>query len=868
MGKKTKIGKQRRDKYYKLAKETGFRSRAAFKLIQLNRKFEFLQKSRVCIDLCAAPGGWMQVAKQNMPVSSIVLGVDLFPIKLVPGCISIQGDITTDKCRLAIQKELQTWKADVVLNDGAPNVGKNWLHDAYQQACLTLSALKLATNFLRRGGWFVTKVFRSKDYHPLIWVFKQLFKKVHATKPQASRTESAEIFVVCQHYLAPDKLDHRFVDAKYVFEELEIEPKNNKMSVYHPEKVKKAKAEGYPENNYTLYNKLLVSDFIARDNPVDSLQYASEIVFDDDAVANHPKTTPEVKECCKDIKVLGRKDFRLLMSWWKAMKEAFGTKEAEENEQTQANGVAEVNEIDVDPEEAEMNELSKQISELQAEEQRESKRKRKRVNKERKKLQDRLNLKMVLKGDEGPRDEGEEMFDLKKVDSAKKLESVLEQAPDVLAEDEPDSDEELMRKPKVVAFDRHGEDYLDSSGKFYRQEESDIEMETSDESDYGEKESLGLSGTDMSDDDEDLYKKDDKDKNVLITDLDHRSKKQKRTHKAQLWFEKDIFKNLENEDDEDFELDKLVEDFKRRGGKIIGEESASENHSKEVNKLKTVKNASQVNNNIEDNSHRNTLSAASDDTDTDTDDDSDYDVENHLPPSSVASSKRTHGKDDFEIVPKEQQNKIRKRKLDEEGLALGTMLITSKKMRRELIDAGWNRCAFNDENLPDWFVEDEKKHMRRELPVPKELVDEYKKRMENLNVRPIKKVIEAKARKKKRALRKLEKAKKKVEALMDNVDVSDREKAKQIRQLYKKAKGKTKKEVTYVVAKKHTAGKRFRRPPGVKGHYKVVDPRMKKDNRRAKASKGKGRKNKRNLAGGNQRKNMKSTGKKNVAKTK
>merc|ERR1711973_758645 len=266
-----------------------------------------------------------------MPQSSLVVGIDLVPIKPLPGCIALQGDITSEKTKADLKKELKTAKANVVLHDGAPNVGKNWINDAYQQSILTLHSFKLATEFLCKGGWFVTKVFRSKDYQSLMWVFNQFFRKVHATKPAASRNESAEIFVVCQSYLAPDKIDPKFLDAKHVFSDIETENRKVTSEIINPEKAKKKPvSEGYGDGVTMLYKEAKASDFIMGSDHIKILNDCNKIIIDTPRIQKHARTTKEIVECLKDLKVLGMKDLRNLKKGRDALRKEFEEMDKEE----------------------------------------------------------------------------------------------------------------------------------------------------------------------------------------------------------------------------------------------------------------------------------------------------------------------------------------------------------------------------------------------------------------------------------------------------------------------------------------------------------------------------------------------------------
>lgn len=829
MGKKGKVGKSRRDKFYHLAKETGYRSRSAFKLIQLNRRFQFLQKARALLDLCAAPGGWLQVASKFMPVSSLIVGVDLVPIKPLPNVVTLQEDITTERCRQALRKELKTWKVDVVLNDGAPNVGASWVHDAYSQAHLTLMALRLACDFLARGGCFITKVFRSRDYQPLLWIFQQLFRRVQATKPQASRHESAEIFVVCQGFLAPDKVDSKFFDPKFAFKEVEVQAK----TVTELVSKKKPKAEGYAEGDLTLYHRTSVTDFLRAANPVDFLSKASEISIDDEELAQHPATTEDIQACCQDIRVLGRKELRSLLNWRtklrryvaKKLKEqakaldislSSGEEEEGEEEEESTGGTTR----QPSKEEEEEQQLNQTLAEMKAQEVAELRRKKKKLLREQRKQRERVELKMDLPG-VSIADDGETgMFSLRTIRGHQLLEKVTQG--DMSA-----ADTFLADLPRDDIYVSDAEEDEDASL------DSDLDSEelagVSRHQDLKDQKSVQF--TQVDDDKEEEVEEE----NPLLVPLEEKTVLQE--EQANLWFSQDGFSGIEEDADEALEISQaqLLYESRRKGQ----QQKTQQPQPPPPSSLKTEKSSPQCQDEIPKGTEAPSgTGSATHPREEERDGSSESDSSSSEDEESWESSrgkKRSRGPksddDGFEIVPIEDP--VKHRILDPEGLALGAVIASSKKAKRDLIDNSFNRYTFNEDEgeLPEWFVQEEKQHRIRQLPLDKKEVEYYRKRWREINARPIKKVAEAKARKKRRMLKKLEQTKKKAEAVVNTVDISEREKVAQLRSLYKKAGlGKEKRQVTYVVAKKGV-GRKVRRPAGVRGHFKVVDSRMKKDQR-------------------------------------
>jgi AdoMet-dependent rRNA methyltransferase SPB1 len=163
---------------------------------------------------------------------------------------------------------------------------------------------------------------------------------------------------------------------------------------------------------------------------------------------------------------------------------------------------------------------------------------------------------------------------------------------------------------------------------------------------------------------------------------------------------------------------------------------------------------------------------------------------------------------------------------------LATQLVNRKITASQLIDQGFNRLSSqHKDGLPSWFLDDESKYYKANIPVTKEAINALREKQRALDARPIKKIAEAKARKKFKAVQRLTKAKKKAEGVMETEDLNENEKARQVGKLINKSKGAEKRpEKKIVVARGSNKGVKGR-PKGVKGRYKIVDSRMKKETR-------------------------------------
>ena len=191
-----RLADARRDQYRRMAKDKGYRARSAYKLLQINKSYNILKEGDKVVDLGCAPGGWLQVAINEIGLSGKVVGLDLKPVEPVAGATILQGSIE-DPNILSKISEILGCKADVVLSDLAPNVSGIWDIDHARQLSLSTIAFGFAQQMLRAGGSAVFKVFEGEMLSKFRLELRNSFGKVILSKPSASRQESSELYMVC-----------------------------------------------------------------------------------------------------------------------------------------------------------------------------------------------------------------------------------------------------------------------------------------------------------------------------------------------------------------------------------------------------------------------------------------------------------------------------------------------------------------------------------------------------------------------------------------------------------------------------------------------------------------------------------------------
>lgn len=184
------------DIYVKLAKKEGFRSRAAYKLLEINERDHILKKGMCVVDLGAAPGSWSQVALHKVGSKGKVIALDILEMQPLLDVTIVQGDFQEESAIIELDQQLVGYKLDVVISDMAPNISGIGVCDQSRSVYLAELALDFAMKKLNYGGSFLVKIFQGSDFNQFLREMRNGFNKVMIRKPKASRNRSSEVYLL------------------------------------------------------------------------------------------------------------------------------------------------------------------------------------------------------------------------------------------------------------------------------------------------------------------------------------------------------------------------------------------------------------------------------------------------------------------------------------------------------------------------------------------------------------------------------------------------------------------------------------------------------------------------------------------------
>ena len=191
----------RRDAWRKKAKNSGYRARSAFKLKQIQDKFNIIREGDLVLDVGCHPGGWSQVSVECVGERGKVVGVDLEPCEPVEGCVFVVGDITENETQKKTIDAFSNSEINSIVSDISPNLTGNWSRDQIISLQLVASVLDFSLPLLCPGGNFVTKIFQGEGIENLINLVKPRFSNVRRYSPEASRNSSSEVYLICKNHI-------------------------------------------------------------------------------------------------------------------------------------------------------------------------------------------------------------------------------------------------------------------------------------------------------------------------------------------------------------------------------------------------------------------------------------------------------------------------------------------------------------------------------------------------------------------------------------------------------------------------------------------------------------------------------------------